>query len=215
MKCRLSPLPQNVPDFRETCTLRVYKDFAVRFDGNTYTAPPWTIGKYLTLKADHALVTLYDQDKKMATHVRSFERRKRIELPSHQEQVKKMKRRLWRDQEISAWSSIGPEAVAYLEALLKAQQPIKKNIARLLQLKDEYGAESVIFAIRKAMEHKAYGAAYIENILYQETTPILRLSPVQLKDEALNRIRLDEPNLVEYDTYVSKKGEKDDQKIDP
>jgi hypothetical protein len=30
----------------------VHKDFAVIFDGNQYTAPPWTEGKHLILKAD-------------------------------------------------------------------------------------------------------------------------------------------------------------------
>ena len=86
-KCWLTPLPEGASDVRETCTLRVYKDFAVRFDCNTYTAPPWLVGKYVTLKADHATVTLYYQDKKAAMHARSFERKKRIERPSNQEQV--------------------------------------------------------------------------------------------------------------------------------
>ena len=209
-KCKLTPLPEGASDVRETCMLRVYKDFAVRFDCNTYTAPPWSVGKYVTLKADHAMVTLYYQGKKVATHARSFERKKRIELASHQEQVKKLRRRLWRDQDISAWSSLGPEAVEYLNALVKARQPIKRNVERMLKLKDEYGAEALIFAVRKAIKHKAYGADYIENILYQKMSPIRRHLPVQLKNDVLNRIRLDEPSLAEYDAFILEKGKTDD-----
>ena len=41
----LRPLPQLVPDCRQTCLAKVHKDFAVRFDGNCYSSPPWTIGK--------------------------------------------------------------------------------------------------------------------------------------------------------------------------
>jgi len=46
------PLPEGLPDCRETETVLVHKDFAVIFDGNQYTAPPWTVGKHLILKAD-------------------------------------------------------------------------------------------------------------------------------------------------------------------
>ena len=209
-KCKPNPLPQGTFDFRETHILKVYKDFAVRFDCNTYTVPPWLVGKEVTLKADLATVTLYYKDKKVAVHNRSYERKKRIENLSHKEQVKKLRKRLWLDQDISSWSSLGPEAVEYLNALAKAKQPIKKNIERMLKLKDEYGAESVIFAVRKAIRHKAYGADYIENILYQEMTPVNTRQPVKLKNDELNHIRINEPSLAEYDAHILKKGKTND-----
>ena len=115
---------------------------------------------------------------------------------------------MWHDKDIAALASVGPEVVEYLQALVDARQPIRKNVVRMLSLKDEYGAQSLIFAIRKAMLHKAYGADYIENILYQEMTPVRRHPPVQLKNEQLNRIRLNEPCLAEYDAHVLKKGKK-------
>jgi hypothetical protein len=121
------------------------------------------------------------------------------------EQVKKMKKRLWQDKQIALFSSLGREAREFLEALSEANQPIKKNVSRLLCLKDEYGAPSLIQAMKKARLHRAYGAHYIENILYQEMTPHLRHPPVKLKDKELNQIRLPEPSLSEYDTYILKK----------
>jgi len=95
--------------------------------------------------------------------------------------------------------------VTYLEALARARQPIKKNVSKLLALKDEYGAVSVIYAIKKALLHNAIGADYIENILYQEMTPKRQYPPVWLKKDALNQIRLTEPSLVEYDAHVIKR----------
>ena len=127
---------------------------------------------------------------------------------SHKEQVKKLKRRLWQDKDIAAFSSLGSEAVVYLEALCRARQPIKKNVVKLLSLKDDYGAVSVIYAIKKALIHNAIGADYIENILYQEMTPKKHHPPVRLKKEALNRIRLPEPCLVEYDAHAIKRSKK-------
>ena len=54
----------------------------MRFDGNTYTVPPWLIGKAITVKADHHQVTCYFKDKTVATHLRCWQRKQRIELPS-------------------------------------------------------------------------------------------------------------------------------------
>jgi len=204
---KLRPLPELLPDCRETCTVKVYKDIAVIFDGNTYTVPPWTIGKELTLKADNHRVTVYYREKGIAGHSRSFERKKRVECPSHIEQVKKIQKRLWQDRDISLFTSLGQEARDYLEALVHARHPVKKNITQLLSLKDEFGTESLLYAIRKALGYKALGADYIKNILYQEMTPLHRYEPVRLKDESLNRIRLTEPSLADYDAVVKKEDE--------
>jgi len=202
---KLAALPGTVPDLRETETLRVYKDFGVRFDANVYTVPPWAVGKYVVLKADNATVTVYHKDRKIAVHPRSFERKKRIESPAHREQVEKLRRRMWQDRDVRALSSLGPEVVEYLGELADARQPLKKNVSRMLSLKREYGGESLVFAIRKATLYKAWGADYLENILYQEMTPVRSHPPVTLEDERLNRIRLDEPSLQDYDAYVLKK----------
>jgi transposase len=205
---RLRPLPDLLPDCRQTQRLKVHKDFAVRFDGNVYTVPPWAIGKQVTLKADQTTITIFYKEKKIAVHNRCWQRAERIETASHKEQVKKLKRKLWQDKDIAAFSSLGPEAVVYLEALSRARQPIKKNVSKLLSLKDDYGAASVIYAIKKALIHNAIGADYIENILYQEMTPKKHHPPVRLKKETLNRIRLPEPCLVEYDAHAIKRSKK-------
>ena len=96
----------------------------------------------------------------------------------------------------------------YLQAIVDAKLPIKKNVSKLLSLKDEYGAVSVIYAIKKALVHKAIGADYIKNILYQEMTPQKSHPPVRLKNQALNKIRLPEPSLAEYDAHVLKRRKK-------
>lgn len=207
---RLRPLPEFLPDCRETEQLKVYKDFALRFDGNFYTAPPWTIGKRLTLKADPQLVTIYHKQKVVAVHDRSWERKKRIELPRHKEMVKKLQKKLWQDRRIAAFASLGEIARDYLNALSGANQPIKKNIERLLRLKDRYGTAALLAGIAKALHYKAYGAEYIENILYQEMTPKNFHPPVKLKKEALNNIRLEEPCLSDYDSLILQRRKEDD-----
>jgi transposase len=206
----LKPLPQFLPDCRETLELLVHKDFALRFDGNCYTTPPWTIGKRLILKADHHQITIYSNQKVLATHDRCWDRYKRIELPQHKELVKKLKKKLWHDRHIAAFASLGEIARDYLNALSEANQPIRKNVERLLRLKSLYGTPSLLAVIKKALHYKAYGAEYVENILYQEMTPQNNHQPVKLKQDDLNNIRLDEPCLADYDSLVLKRRKEDD-----
>jgi transposase len=209
-KVRLNPLPQLLPDCRQVISLKVHKDFAVRFDTNAYTVPPWTIGQKLTVKADAATVTVYHKHKKVACHPRCWQRKQRIESPAHTQQVKKIRKRLWQDRQIAALASLGLEARYYLKAIIEANLPIKKNVARLLSLNDQYGTTMLTWAIRKALSFNAYGAEYIENILYQNSSPKKNHPPVRLKDDQLNTITLTQPCLADYDAHILKKDKSHD-----
>jgi transposase len=201
----MRPLPDLLPDCRDTALCKVYSDFSIRFDANSYTVPPWAIDKEVVAKADHHTLTIYYRDKPLATHTRSWEKKKRIELPSHREAARKHQRQIWRSHEVAAFISLGETAKVYLERLTSTNQPIKKNLKKLLALKDEYGSYALIEAIKRATLHNAYGAHYIENILYQEMTPSKHHPPVRVKQEYLNRIRLQEPSLAQYDAFVIKR----------
>lgn len=205
---KLRPLPDVLPDLRETQNLKVYKDFSVKFDANSYTVPPRMVGKYVCLKADQKIVTIYYKENKIATHFRCWERKKRIEIPAHNEQVKKLKTKLWQDRNVQKLVNLCEESTEYLEGLSKAGLPIKKSVTRLISLQEEYGKESLIIAIKKAKSYKAYGVDYIENILYQEMTPQNNPQPVHLKNEDLNKIHLETPMLEDYDQYILERRKK-------
>jgi Mu transposase, C-terminal domain len=198
-------LPEHLPDCRDTALAKVHTDFSLRFDGNTYTVPPWLIGKTITVKADHHHLTCYFKGKTVATHVRCWQRKQRVELTQHREAAQKHHRRHWYSQEVAAFVSLGEIAKRYLEHLATTNEPLKKSVKKLLALKDEYGAQALLDALQRATLHQAYGAHYIENILYQEMTPQRQHPPVRLKQPHLNHIRLEEPSLEEYDAFVIKR----------
>ena len=83
--------------------------------------------------------------------------------------------------------------------------PLKKQVKKLLARKDDYGAQALLDARQRATLHQAFGAHYIENILYQELTPQRQHPPVRLKQSHLNDIRLEEPTLADYDAFVLKR----------
>jgi len=190
--------------YPETTLVKVHRDFAIRFDRNTYTVPLWCIGKELTLKADQKEIRLFYKTRKIVIHKRCWRKRQRIEHSAHVEEALKRKRKVIESSEIATFSALGSEFREFLGGLHQTDQPVKKSIRRLLELKDQYGTGSLSWAILKAIRHGAFGADYIENILYQEMTPQTDHLPVQTKDEALNRIRLSEPSLAEYDAIIIK-----------
>jgi transposase len=202
---KLRPIPSLIKGPMETSHPLVHKDFAIKFDSNSYTTPFWTIDKKLTLKADQHTIWIYHKNKQISSYPRCWERKKRIENPAHVEQVKKLKRRRWESKEIASFASLGEEFREYLEVLPDSHLSLKKQILLLLFLKDQYGVKSLSWAILKALRYKAYGADYIENILNQEMIPITKHPPVKLKNEALNRIRLCEPTLNDYDAIALKR----------
>lgn len=201
----MRPLPELFPDCRDTAQAKGHTDFSMRFDGNTSTVPPWLIGKSLVVKADHHHVTCYFKDKTVATHLRCWQRKQRIELPQHREAAQKHHRRHWYSQEVAAFISLGEPAKRYLEHLATTNEPLKKQVKKLLTLKDEYGAQALLDAMQRATLHQAFGAHYIENILYQEMTPQRQHPPVRLKHPHLNHIRLETPSLEDYDAFVIKR----------
>ena len=198
----MRPLPDHLPDCRETAVAKVHSDFSIRFDGNSYSVPPWAIGRQVVVKADQKTLTIYLKEKIIATHSRSWERKQRIEREEHREAARKHSLRHWLSQEVASFVSLGDDAKTYLERLAASNQPLQKSVRKLIALKDDYGSIALIDAIRRALSLNAYGANYVENILHQEATPRRAHPPVTLKQDELNRIRLDEPSLADYDAFV-------------
>jgi hypothetical protein len=82
---------------------------------------------------------------------------------AHREAAWKRRPQEWLAVEVSRFISFGEEAQAFLEGLNRTGQPIKKNLAKLLALHDQYGTADLIQALKRANAHHAYGAAYVED----------------------------------------------------
>jgi len=207
---RLRPLPKALPDVRETACPRVSKDFAIPFDANYYTVPPWAVSRRVTVKATLDQVYIYHLDQLIATHHRTWERRRRIEAPEHVAEARKNLGRQWRSDPVVVLLSLGPEVKDYLEHMVGSGMALKKNVQKMLVLKDEYGPQALIEAVSRAADHKAYGADYIENILHREMRPRKNHAPVKLQHKYLNDIQLEETSLADFDSFVLKRRREDD-----
>jgi len=180
-------------------------DSRIEFDGNKYTVPSWLRGKTVTAKADNDVLSVYYKGKRVATHPRSWEKKKVIEDPKHIKSILKGKHKALRTRQEEIFFSLGETAEKFVEGLAKNGLFLEKSIAKLLDLKDVYGKTSLLKAIDTAMEYGAYGVDYVENILYQQRRPEHPYPKVILKNEELSNLRLHELDLKEYDALIMAK----------
>ena len=80
---RLMPLPMNRFEVRLVKPVRSGKTPYVRFDRNDYSIPHTLIRKPLTLIASETEVRIPDGSDEVATHARSWERRRQVENSAH------------------------------------------------------------------------------------------------------------------------------------
>jgi len=200
----LAPLPESLPDCRESSAARVHADFCVHFDGNTYSVPPWAVGRQVIIKADQKTLCVYLKDRCIVTHERCWQRKQRVELAHHKEAAIKGMRRQWQSEEVASLASLGQDVRLFLEQTAAARLPLKHHVRKLTTLKETYGDCALVEAIRKAILHNAHGADSVENILRRESSPVNQHPPVRLKEERLNHIRLEETSLADFDAFVLK-----------
>lgn len=201
----LRPLPDILPDTRDTGESMVHKDCRFSFDGNKYSAPHWMNGKMLLIKADnHAVVATY-RDKIIAQHPRTWQRKAVIENPAHIQDLLRTRKKAQLTKQQELFLSLGPQAEAFLTGLAQANKNLSRAMGRLLELRNNFGCEALVNALQIAMNYKAFDTSYVENILYQLSRPCLPPGKIYLKDESLNQLDLQEPDLLVYDAIALKK----------
>jgi len=201
----LRPLPDVLPDTRDIADAKVSIDCRFKFDGNSYSAPHWLVGKLLSIRADNKTVWAGYKEKIFVEHPRSWERKTVIENPNHIKDLllTRKKARLTRQQQVLF--SMGEPIKRYYDGLARAGKSLSYASGRLLELRDQYGAPAVITAVETATKYQAYGIDYIENILHQSMRPRTPYPQVVLQNASLNQLQLQEPDLLIYDAITLKK----------
>ena len=174
----------------------------VSFDGNVYTVPPAYAYKTLAIRADNLEVRVLSDSLEIARHRRSYDCGAVIEDPKHVAGIVALKRRAFMARQEKHFLGFGPEAKEYYEGLLANQVHPVRHIAKIMDLAATYGETAVLAAVREALKYKAFGAAYVQSILFQRRTAknlgeILPLTIPQKPE--WNELRTKEPDLSIYD----------------
>jgi len=201
----LRPLPNNLPDTRDSAEAKVHSDCRFKFDANLYSAPHWTVGKTLTIKADNHTVWASHKHRIIATHARTWERKAVVENPNHIKELLQTRKKATRTRQQHLLFSLGEPIRVFFDGLANHGKSLSHATGRLLDLREQYGTEALLVAVETAMKYNAYGVDYVENILYQTTRPRSRYQRVVLADDTLNQLQMQEPDLLIYDAITLKK----------
>jgi transposase len=207
----LRALPAITPDYRDLAEALVHKDIRLCFDGNRYCVPPRYIGHRLTIKADSASVTIYNQHQEIVSYPRCWQRGQTLGAEAFQ---KELLAQLAAAQRSAAQQRLlallGPTCELYLRRLADTDRSLARQVRDLLALVREYGPDAVSVALSKAHAAGAFGVDYIANILRQQQTRRQVQPPLRLQDPLLNQLATDPLSLLDYDRFILNSGKDSD-----
>ena len=152
----------------------------VILDTNRYTVPYLYASQKLTLKTYPDQLLLYHQEKLIATHQRSYDRRQDIRNPDHIQELLVHRHRAREQTFLQTFLSLVPQADLYLRKLQEKRLNASHHVQKIVALSQIYGSDKVVRALEDALKFEAYGCEYIANILEQRERQPVVPSPLHL-----------------------------------
>lgn len=208
---KLLPLPSSPFPTEERREVRVPKTPYVRFDGNDYSVPHTLVGETLVVLASPNTVRVFHRTKEVAQHGRCYDKGQVVEDRRHVEELLARKGEAREHRGRDRLSHAAPSTRVLLERLAERGQHLGSATARLLELLDTYGAESLEAAAREVLKGQAPHVPAVRQVLERERRarglpPAL---PLLLPDDPRIRdLRVRPHPLSSYDAI--KKDEEDD-----
>ena len=196
----LTQLPLHPYDIAVVSPIRASSQFRVTLDTNRYSVPAEYAGARLTLKVYPDRLCVYDNDKLLARHVRSYDRRRDFEHPDHPKELLAQRKKA-RDQKIfMQFLQLSPKAQAYYDQLAQRRMNPRHHIRKIVALSEIYGVEAVARAMADAFALQAFSSEYIANLLEQRARKLPEPGALHLtRREDLLDITLEQPDINLYD----------------
>jgi transposase len=144
----LLPLPPTEFPATERVTVSISKTPYARFDTNDYSVPSEQVSKVLALSASTTEVLIYDGEKEIARHRRSFGKCQTIENPQHIEMLVARKRAARREAGQHRLLNSVPIAEEFLLNLSLHGQNMGGCVTSLLKLLDLHGPDRLTLALK-------------------------------------------------------------------
>jgi hypothetical protein len=199
-KTSLQPLPIEPYDIGIVKQVHASKQFRVTIDTNRYSVPAQLAGVGLTVKLYPDRLCFYHEDKLVARHVRSYDRRQDYEHPDHPKALLAHRRKA-RDQKIfMRFLSLSNKAQDYYRQMDQRRMNTFHHIRQIVALSEVYPEEQVTRAIEDAFHFKAFSCDYIANLLEQRSRQTPEPGALHLtRNSDLLNLTLQSPNLSIYD----------------
>jgi len=202
-KSRLQSLPVEPYDIAQIMQMRASRQFRVTIDTNRYSVPAQLAGVRLTAKMFPDRVCFYHENKLVARHVRSYDRRQDFEHPDHPK-VLLAQRKKAKDQKIfMRFLSLSDKAQQYYLQLEQRRMNPLHHIRQIVALSEIYSKEQVAMAIEDAFSFAAFSCEYIANLLEQRSKPVAEPGALHLTHSSdLLDLTIDHPDLSIYNFAI-------------
>ena len=158
----LNPLPYDIGRINSQ---RASKQFRIALDSNRYSVPAEFASQRVNVKAYPDRVCIYHQDKLIARHVRSYDRRQDIEDPDHPKALLAQRRTAREQRLLMQFLSLSRHAQVYYEGLAQRRVNPRHHLRKIVALSEIYGVDAVDRALQDGIVFAAYSCEYIANIL--------------------------------------------------
>ena len=201
----MTPLPPHPYDIATISQVRASRQFRVTVDTNRYSVPAEYAGARLTLKAYPDRLCIYHQDKLLARHLRSYDRRKDFELPDHPKALLAQRKKA-RDQKIfMRFLSLSDKADAYYQQLEQRRMNPLHHIRQIVALSEIYGDQPVQRAMEDAFAFQAFSCEYIANLIEQRARKLPKPGALHLtRRQDLLELTVEKPDIKLYNKSLKK-----------
>lgn len=194
--------------------ISVAKTPYVRFDLNDYSVPHTLCGKPVVLLAGEEKIRVIADGEIVAEHLRSYDRDRQIEDPTHIESLRQEKAAASRHERVDLLAKAVPSATQLLEILAERGEPLGRATRQLTELLRTYGAEALEAALREALEAEVLHPQAVRHILERDRREAGRPPPRPLAlpdDPRIRDVVVKPHDLSEYDRIRMEDSSDDNQ----
>ena len=143
------------------------------------------------------------QQQLVARHVRSYDRRKDLELADHPKALMAQRKKAQDQIIFRNFLALHPKADDYYRQLEQRRMNPLHHIRQIVALSDIYGNDQVNRAMEDAFTFRAFSCEYIANLLEQRNRKSPEPGPLHLtRSKDLLELELDEPNIDIYSRFT-------------
>ena len=198
-KTSLQPLPVEPCDIAVIKQMRASRQFRITIDTNRYSVPAQLAGVRLTAKMYPDRVCFYHENKLVARHVRSYDRRQDFEHPDHPKALLAQRKKAQDQKIFMRFLALSDKAQKYYRLLEQRRMNPFHHIRQIVALSEIYSKEQVAMAIEDAFSFAAFSCEYIANILEQRSRPVKEPGALHLtRSSDLLDLTIERPDLSIY-----------------
>ncbi|MBW2589501.1 MAG: IS21 family transposase [Deltaproteobacteria bacterium] len=201
-KNSLQVLPAELYDIGVIKQMRASRQFRVTIDTNRYSVPAQLAGVRVSVKMYPDRICIYHENKLVARHIRSYDRRKDLEHPDHPKTLLAQRKKAREQKIYMRFLSLSDKAESYYHQLVQRRMNPFHHIRQIVALSEIYPKEQVEIAIEDAFSFSAFSCEYIANLLEQRSRPAREPGALHLtRSSDLLDLTIDHPDLSIYDKH--------------